>query len=107
MLMPSCLGRHSTLPAKRAAQVQMRSVDAHSLLAADSAVELQLSSERRDGKVTGKSLNTVSGSTIRSGIYLQQQPDNRPTNRSACRIIGDTGKCLCHHFTTMKAQIRT
>lgn len=89
LLMSSLPGRPSSLPANPAAQVQMRSVDAHSLFAADSATGTHLLSERMAGRVTGKSLKTTSGSTIRSGMYLQQLPDSRATNRSACKIILD------------------
>lgn len=69
---------------KCSAQTQMRSVEIQSLSVTGAAMELQVLSERREGKVTGKSLRTVVGSIIRRGIYAQQILDIRPTNRSAC-----------------------
>jgi hypothetical protein len=47
----------------------MRPTDAQRLETMDSATTSQLGSDKREVRVTGRSLNTVSRSTIRRGIY--------------------------------------
>lgn len=72
-------------PESIAAQVQIRSVDCNSLSTQDFAMALQLLLDKRDGRVIGKSLKTIFGSTIRSGIYLLQLPEISPMKVKACR----------------------
>jgi hypothetical protein len=63
----------------------MRSVDVQRVETMDSATTSQLGSVTREGRVTGRSLNTDSWSKVRRDPYLQQLPDSRPRNFKACR----------------------
>lgn len=81
----------------RSAQVQIRMVHTQSLSTRGPAMMLQELSDRRDGKVTGKSLKTVVGSMVRSGMYIHHLLDSRPIKRRACRGKKKTLKIIQWH----------
>lgn len=68
-------------------QAEIRSVDNNNLSTMDSAMAIQLLLDNRDGRVIGKSVKTIPGSTISSGIYLQQLPESSPMKLIACREV--------------------